>query len=146
MRVSGKGITQPRLRTLRTLRLLAAITLLGSFHAAFAADAADEKIQQAAGDARFAEAFCAADANAITTYRSELQKRAPPTADFANAWRYGWASALNRIIEYHDLSLSNHTDFAARVKEDCGVVKWQAPESNRLCMKGTTAVTGGGCK
>lgn len=108
--------------------------------------ASTSDVQAAAGFARFAGAFCGATPKGIADYKEALRKTQPPSPAFESAWSLGWANALDHIIEYRDLRLTAPKDFADRLKTDCSLLRWEAPDAERLCMTRPALPVYGSCR
>lgn len=111
---------------------------------AHAQPAAD--VQAAASFARFAGAFCGATPKGIEDYKEALRKTQPSSPGFESAWNLGWANALDHIIEYRDLRLTAPKDFAGRIRDDCSLVRWEAPNAAQLCMTKPASSVHGSCR
>lgn len=124
----------------RQLWLIMALAITTAECPALANSPSDTSVQTAAGFARFAGAFCGTSQQSIADYKRAVRSTIRESGNFESDWQYGWASALNRIIDYRDLRARNPKDFAARVKDDCNLVRWEAPKQAReFCMSSDNA-------
>lgn len=115
-------------RFFRKLGVIVVLAIASGNCPALAASAADTTVQTAASLARFAGAFCGISQQSISAYKRAVKNALPPSVNFESDWQFGWGSSLNRIVGYRDLRATDPKDFAARVREDCSLVRWEAPK------------------
>lgn len=135
-----------RLHFLRLLWPIMALTIVTAECPALANSASDSSVQTAAGFARFAGAFCGTTQQSIAAYKRAVRTTIPESANFESNWRFGWANALERIVAYRDLRAADPKDFAARVRDDCNLVRWEAPkEAGKFCTSPNNALKSALC-
>ncbi|WP_345813055.1 hypothetical protein AAGS40_02855 [Paraburkholderia sp. PREW-6R] len=114
---------------------LATCTLLLSLAAgrpAFAdQDIANANVETAAERAHFAHDFCGVAPERITAYKERIRQVQHGVSDFEQHWQAGWRRMDDESTQMSQLREGDPAEFAARVKSDCGRLKWMAQNAVR---------------
>lgn len=107
--------------------LLIAVASAGS---AFASDESENDNAEVAGlRAHFAQEFCGTSPERIGHYKERLRKASPDATEFERRWQAGWHREEDDVYQMRALRGNDPAGFAARVKRDCSLLKWQAENS-----------------
>lgn len=99
---------------------------------ASAREDADRANARVAGQrAYFAHQFCDVSAERIEEYRLKLRARFSDAIEFDLSWKRGWHNEDRRTIQLRAMRANNPKEYAERVKDDCGRLKWQAENALR---------------
>jgi hypothetical protein len=94
-------------------------------------DGANANAEAAGERAHFVQAFCGWTPADVAQYKAKLTKVLTEASQFDTRWQAGWRRGDSDAIQMRSLRLSAPTDYEARVKNNCGRIKWQIDNSLR---------------
>ncbi|HZZ14153.1 MAG TPA: hypothetical protein VFE79_25970 [Paraburkholderia sp.] len=80
--------------------------------------------------AHFAQEFCGDTPDHVKQYKAKLRAVLKQATEFDTRWQTGWKRGENDSIQMRALRTSSPREFDARVKSNCGRLKWL--EANAL--------------
>lgn len=125
----AKGQCVYRLLLPATCTLL--LTLAASRPAFADQEIANANVETAAERAHFAHDFCGVAPERITAYKERVRHVQHGASDFEQHWQTGWRRMDDESTQMRQLRQRDPAEFAARVKSDCGRLKWMAQNAVR---------------
>lgn len=115
------------------LALLLSLLLLVQPRPVLASEDSDNASAEAAGQrASFAKKFCGESEQEVADYKDKLRKVLTEASQFDTRWQAGWQRGDSDAIQMRSFQLSSPSEFAARVKSNCELIKWQADNLLRV--------------